>query len=165
MRSTAFLSLLSVATIASALPMDSVDSPAIVGRADDGQYHWNQPAAGEQADVPSWQAEKVPDATPDVSGKTASVAGGWDAKPTSVAAGEWAATPSTAVEPDTAVGADTGKQLAGVEETTGDEAPAQSTGGGESSGGSAGSGAYKEYHGNGDNWPKKSAWVGSFDAM
>jgi len=163
MRSTAFFSLLSVATIANALPMDSLDSPAIVDRADDGSYRWQESGAAVQASTPSWQAAPASSAVATAwQEKPTSAAGGWAAKATSAAVEQaWEGAPAQATS---AAGAAATGSAATVEASSKGEEESPASGGGSSSG-SAGSGAYKEYHGDGSNWPKKSAWVGSFDAM
>ena len=182
MRSTGFLSLLSVATIANALPLDGLDSPAVVGRAlvdryDDGQYK-PQGGAGGQASAPAWKAPAssaapawqapAASAAPAWQDKATSVAAGWGAKETS-AAGNWGATPSVAAEPvegeePALVGSAAGPAATGKGESGGAETTEKS-GGAASGGGAAVAGAYKEYRGNGDNWPKKDTWVVSFDKM
>jgi len=141
--------------------MDGIDSPALVDRADDGSYRWSESGASAQVSAPSWQAPASSAVAPAWQ-KPTSVADNWAAKSTlpagSPVVGGGGEEGQSAQVSSASGAATSGKASSGGEDTS-------PTSGGGSSGGSAGSGAYKEYHGNGDNWPKKSAWVGSFDAM
>ncbi|KAG9244586.1 hypothetical protein BJ878DRAFT_441081 [Calycina marina] len=158
MRSTTFLSLLSVAALTSALPLENVESPSrgIVGRADHGKRNaekWGADATATPAAENQWAPQFGAQA--------------WHAPASS--ADPWAPEPIT-----------TGSEAepAGDEGNDGDAAPTSAAAGAQktgsstnegsdsgSSGGSAGSGAYKMLTGNGDNWPKMSDWVGNFEKM